>query len=439
MSVRESTFCSIFIKPRLLVLSFASAMAAFGSASAVAEVSTEFGGFLDSRLGARTVDDPYSDTLSLGESRLQLGATVYTDQLTGVVKGDLLFDAVDQNRSNLNLETGRGVFDLREAYLQGSPTDALDIKFGRQILTWGTGDLVFINDLFPKDWNSFFSGRDQEYLKAPSDALLVSLFPGEWTVDLGMTPRFDADRFINGERFSFYSPLQGGLTGEDNSLRASAPDEWFADAEYFARLARTIGSYELAVYGYDGFWKSPGGFDLNSGQAIFPKLSVVGASLRGPLYQGIANLETGYYHSREDTSGTDPLVNNSEFRFLAGYSQEVVSDLSVGLQYYIEQMLDYTSYRVSLPSGMPERDEMRHLLTWRVTQMALQQNLMLSFFVYFSPTDSDVYARPYVSYKASDEWLLFAGGNIFGGRDQNTFFGQFDLNDNVYTGARYSF
>ncbi|MFW6031595.1 MAG: hypothetical protein ACOC9T_03300, partial [Myxococcota bacterium] len=32
----------------------------------------------------------------------------------------------------------------------------------------GTGDLVFLNDLFPKDWRSFLLGRDLDYLKAPS-------------------------------------------------------------------------------------------------------------------------------------------------------------------------------------------------------------------------------------------------------------------------------
>ncbi len=77
----------------------------------------------------------------------------------------------------MDLDSGDGAFDLREASLVFSPSADTDVKVGRQILTWGTGDLVFINDLFPKDWVSFFIGRDVEYLKAPSDALKVSAFP----------------------------------------------------------------------------------------------------------------------------------------------------------------------------------------------------------------------------------------------------------------------
>ena len=54
----------------------------------------------------------------------------------------------------------------------------LDVKLGRQVLTWGTGDLLFLNDLFPKDWVSFFAGRDDEYLKAPSNTLRATQYNG---------------------------------------------------------------------------------------------------------------------------------------------------------------------------------------------------------------------------------------------------------------------
>ena len=99
------------------------------------------------------------------------------------------------------------------------------ITLGRQILTWGTGDLVFINDLFPKDWVSFFIGRDVEYLKAPSDALKVSAFSGWANLDLVYTPRFDADRFIDGRRLSFFNTGRGRLTGRDAVVLVERPAE----------------------------------------------------------------------------------------------------------------------------------------------------------------------------------------------------------------------
>lgn len=47
--------------------------------------------------------------------------------------------------------------DIRSLNVAFRPSDVLDVKIGRMVSTWGTGDLVFINDMFPKDWQSFLS------------------------------------------------------------------------------------------------------------------------------------------------------------------------------------------------------------------------------------------------------------------------------------------
>lgn len=395
-------------------------------------------GFVDGRMGHRTQDDPKTSGFSLGELRAQVEAEKTWSRGMARVTFDLLYDEIADDR-DVNLETGRGWFDLREAFVMANAASFLDLKLGRQILTWGTGDLVFINDLFPKDFVSFFIGRDTEYLKAPSDSAKASVFTRYLNVDLVYTPRFDADRYINGERISFYSPVAGGLVGHDAVVRVDRPDRWFRDDEIAVRLYQNVGAFELATYGYRGYWKSPGGADPARGEATFPRLTVGGASIRGPLAGGIANAELGYYWSEDDTSGSDPAVNNSELRLLFGYERELAKDLSVGAQYYLERMAHHSDYRRSLPAGVRERDENRHILTVRVTQRLLQQNLTLGLFAYWSPSDRDGYLRPNVQYKIDDHWLVEAGGNVFVGDRKDTFFGQFDRNTNAYVSARYGF
>ena len=66
---------------------------------------------------------------------------------------------------------------------------------------------------------------------------------------------------------------------------------------------------------------------------------------RGTLGPGVANAEFGYYDSREDLEGRNPLVNNGEARFLVGYERELATELTGGFQYYLEHMLDYDAYR----------------------------------------------------------------------------------------------
>lgn len=415
----------------LLVLSFLPAQA-----GALDEI--ELHGFVDSRAGMRTTSDPTQRQTTLLEGRLQLESSHQGEAVSWQVRSDFVADGVADDE-NLDLQEGSGPIDLREANLLFSPLDWVDVKAGRQILTWGTGDLLFINDLFPKDWQSFFIGRDLAYLKAPSDALLVSLFPSWGTIDLVYTPRFDPDRYISGERLSYYSPVAGRSVGHQDQLRVDKRKELFSEDELALRISRNLAGFEAALYGYHGYWKSPVGYDPASGRNTFPPLNVVGASLRGSFVGGIANMEIGQYDSRDDSDGDDPFVPNSQARVLLGYERELARDLTGGVQYYLEHMNDYSAYRRTLPAGAPAQDQDRQLLTLRLTSLLLNQNLTLSLFAYLSPSDQDFYLRPTFSYKLTDSWQLSGGGNLFGGSEESTFFGQFEDNSNAYAAVRYSF
>lgn len=395
-------------------------------------------GFLDARVGIRTQSDPHEKDTSLGEARLQVDLERVFDSVTFRIRTDFLYDNVP-SRDDLDIEEGTGAIDLREANIALYPLSFMDMKIGRQILTWGTGDLLFINDMFPKDWQSFFSGRDEEYLKAPSDTIFVSLFSELANIDLAYTPRFDADRYISGDRISYWNPMLGARAGSNAIVDPDRPDDWFDDDEIALRIYRTVSGYELAAYGYGGYWKSPKGTDPETMRPAFPELAVYGASVRGALGKGIVTIEAGYYDSGDDCEGSSPLYPNSESRGLVGYERELIKDLSMGLQYYVEHMSDYDEYISTLPEGMNAADENRQVSTVRLTRQAMNQTLTLSLFAYYSPTDEDTYLRPIVKYRATDSLLLTVGGNFFAGRNDHTFFGQFERNNNVYAGARYSF
>ncbi len=383
----------------------------------------ELNGFLEVRGGFRLRNDPMQKGLSVMETRFQ--HDIFTMQEWGDFryKGDLIGDAVLED----------ALYDLRELNVALRPLDFMDTKIGRQVLTWGTGDLIFINDMFPKDWQSFFIGRDIEYLKAPSDAAKFSFFTDWVNFDVVYTPKFDSDRFISGERISFY-----GQQEPETAIDWDRPNDCFGDEEIALRFFRNINNYELALYGYRGYWKSPGGQNL-AGEAIFPDLDVYGASVRGELGKGIGHIEMGYYRSIDDEGGDNVMINNSEVRFLFGYSQELAKNLTGGVQYYLEHMVNYGNYENSLPAGMPGRDRNRHLLTFRLTQLLMQQNLELGLFTFYSPSDQDAYLRPNARYKIDDHWTVEGGGNIFFGDYRHTFFGQFTNNTNIYGALRYNF
>ncbi|MDX1570812.1 MAG: hypothetical protein R3200_10020 [Xanthomonadales bacterium] len=385
-------------------------------------------GFLELGLGARTGSDPViDDDLTLGELRLRLE----TDRDLGAArlgfKGDVYYDAV----------TDQFEGELREMALSFSPVSSADLKIGRQVLTWGTGDFVFLNDLFPKDFQSFFSGRDDEYLKAPSDTIRASWFGDAFNVDVAWSPEFEPDRYLTGERFSFFSPPAGTIVAPDSG-RVGAPDEFPEDGEIAVRIFANASGAEWALYGYRGFFKGPEGLAMN-GQLFFPRLNVWGASLRRPLGPGLINAEVACYDSRDDSDGTNPGVPNDQLRFLLGYEQELITNLTLGLQGYLERTLDHSALLAASPAPSLEPEHNRAVLTARLTYRAFRDRLTAGLFTFASPTDGDYHLRPSITYRWSDEWTFTAGANLFGGDDRHTFFNHLSGNENVFVRARYNF
>src|SRR3990172_6164736 len=89
-------------------------------------------------------------------------------------------------------------------------SDKASARLGRQVITWGVGDLLFINDTFPRDWVAMFTGQPMQYLKLGSDALKLNAYPSpvnlEWVI-AGFRP----DNTPTRQRFILADPLPSGL------------------------------------------------------------------------------------------------------------------------------------------------------------------------------------------------------------------------------------
>lgn len=380
--------------------------------------------------GGFTNDQDFiQDDHSLLETRYRLDVSGYFKDIYAALKSEIIADDVS---GEIDLEN-------REAYLSFSPHSNIDIRAGRQVLTWGTGDLLFLNDLFPKDWQSFFSGREMEYLKIPSDALKISTFSKFVNMDIVWSPQYEADNYLSGERFSFFNPLLGHTFAAPPKINPEFPGSNLKDSETALRLYRTIEANEIAFYAYHGFNKQPRAFNPLNGQSFFPQWQAYGASVRSPLGGGIANVELAWHRSMEDQEGSNGYIPNSEIRFLIGFEKEVISKLNLGLQYYLEHIQDHDSLIINSLTPQFEPEENRSVITLRLNYRALQDKLSASFFSYYSPTDEDYYLIPSLTYRMNDLLSINGGANIFNGKKNYTFFGQLEENSNIFTRIKLSF
>ncbi|WP_341936474.1 hypothetical protein [Marinimicrobium sp. C2-29] len=381
-------------------------------------------GFVELGLGGRLSDSDYHDRLSLGEARLRLETDGNWKQIGYTAKGDFVYDEVIDEWDA----------EFRELTASLTLFEKVDVKAGRQVITWGTGDYVFLNDLFPKDWQAFFIGRDDAYLKAPSDSLRLSGY-FEWAnVELVWTPEFAPDTYPRGERLSLFNPATGGFIGKDQAFAAAEPD----DDELALRVFRTIKSVEVALYGYDGYYKSPEAMSPE-GFPTFTGLSALGASIRTPWGPGLFNAEVSHHESKADTAGTNPRIPNSQWRGLVGYEKELITRLTGSVQLYLEHNQDHSQRLAQSAHPEWEPEQNRTLVTTRLTWRDRRDYLTLSLFAFYSPSDEDMHLRPRLDYRFGDNLSLSTGFNLFWGKSDHSFFGQFEDNNNAYARVRYAF
>jgi len=394
-------------------------------------------GFLQTNYSVRVADDnpkgAKQGNLILGEERIQLRGSLYPSKskIGAFVKSDFYHDWAEEDWA----------FDFREGYI-----DFIDNKFGlrigRQIYTWGVGDLLFINDVFPKDWEAFYSGRPLEYLKIGVDSAKVDIYSDIVSIEAIVIPNFQPDDLPSVGRFHFFDPYPNIQNRE-----VEKPDSAFekvGNMEYALRLYRYIGDFEFGAYFYKGFFRAPGmkADNFNSPSAIshfYPELAVYGLSLQRNALAGVVSAEYGYYDSLDDRGGKERGIENSQSRFLVGYQKAFPQDFTVGVQYYSELMYRYNQYKDNLPSAFAKKDQFHQYITLRLTKLLKYQTFKLSLFTFYSPDDEDFLIMPEVSCNFTDNLQAILGVNVFGGINDNTALGQHNKNDNVYVTLRCSF
>jgi hypothetical protein len=403
---------------------FAAFLAAIAWSGAGHPGNVDFAGFIQLHSAARIsdVDCPMGTECGLpfNDQRVQFEAEGANDAGTLIYQGKVEFvhdTALDHSQ-----------VDVRELFVD-YPADRYMVRGGRQVVTWGVGDLLFINDIYPKDWVAFFGGLPLEYLKRGSDAAKLNWFGDAATFELVVSD-FRADRLPDARQFVFANSAMSSLP-----RRIEEP----SNPELALKISGQLAAWDSALYASRGYYRNPAFVDDGTEiRGSYPRLNTLGASLSGAFASGVLNLEVGYYDSADDRSGGDPSVDNSQSRFLIGYSRQVGTDTTLGVQAYAEWMHDYGTYQRTLPAGQAQRDRVRTVGTLRLTQTYLHETLRFTLFAFVGLSEDDSYLIPSLRYAFNDRLWAEVGANLFSG-SRSGMFGSLGDNDNLYLNLRYSF
>lgn len=423
--------------------------------------SIEWTGFLEIEQGGHIGKKSVVDKNWVMSNRRFRLATSSANELGSVfLKADFIEDSI----------TRESRVDLREARVVITPSQQIDLSIGKQVNTWGVADMLFINDLFPKNWVSNFLGRDMESMKDSANSFRLTGYFGKAILDVVYHPEFAPDTTPTGCRLSVYNPNTSALTANADSCGSDSPvfnqpeDD---SSETAVRLKVQLGSYELAAYSYKGFYKNPKGIqwadatgtgtgvtDLAAGMAAgyttmtsyYPELQALGASLEGQLGPGIVTFETGLYDSLEDKDGDNPLIENSQMKFLLGYRMDFSAHIGAGVQWYQEQMLQYDEYEEAVATYFSQaydyrKKKQQNTYTLRLTVKAQQETLWVNLFRYQRPEDRDAFTKLDLTKRLNDNLEMVFGMNLFEGDDNYTDreFGMLKNDDNLFARVKYNF
>jgi len=365
----------------------------------------------------------------LKEARFRVEATAQSD--SGAVgfagKFDLLGDGV----------VGKGDIDMREFYFEYL-ADSFELRTGRQMLTWGVADRLFINDIFPKNWSAFYSGQPLEYMKEGSDMIKLSLFGNSVDSEIVFIPFAQYDITPSTDRFN--------LAG-NRLLPVERNNKSISSNEVAIRVQKTLSSIDFVFYAFSGFWhQSDKGVAVINGTttAIYPRLNSYGFTVQDGVMGGLLSFETAYYQSVSDNDGNNPSIANSQFRYLIAYDHEIVSDVSLGIQLYGEVMQNYAGYFESANStyqsgkGSLPLNRHRKIGTINLKALWLNQTLTSTLFI-MAVEGGGSMTNPDITYAVTDNFNINLGLHIFENGPNSWTLGMMKNDDNIYANAKWSF
>lgn len=338
--------------------------------------------------------------------------------------------------------------DSLDVYVQGSLTQDLDMKLGRQVVIWGRSDTIRVLDVLnPLDQRE--PGRvDIEELRRPVTMARFNYYVDQWNlaailipeIRFGLTPAYGSDFFVDASRF-LPPGAPPSLADAINTAPTARPDH-FIDSEVALSATGTFSGWDISFHGAylwdDDRYLTGSLIDPTSIMYEHTRIWMGGAGGNYILGSWLLKGEIAYFDGltfsvADPASGQFVQIGQNGLDTMIGVEYYGFTDTSIALEVANRHLFGFDK-RLA-----PGRRANRQETALRITRSFLNQTVDVTGVVlmFNNPAKDGALLRLSLDYEVFDGFLVGGGVLMFVGLSNPI--DTWNDNDRIFLRAKYSF
>ena len=350
--------------------------------------------------------------------RVKANAKAYYDAIYDI-RGTAKFSKQELNELRSEVE-------LYDAYVEGSITDSLDIKLGRQVVVWGRSDTLRVTDILNPLDNRRPGMVDIEDLRLPVAMAKFDYFIGDWRV----TPIA-----ILEQRFSKNPPF-GSIF---NPLPIEAPaNESYDDITYALSIGGEFSGWDVNFYAAQ-VRNDEGQLILPSPRQASPiishdKIEMYGTALNVLTGSWLFKTELAYFDGLKFSTTGDKEFSRTDI--LLGVEYNGIADALISYDIVARNMGEYDDRLITEAIPLKKHDYQH---AFRITADFMNATFTANYLIslYGEKLNEGGFQRAWIKYEVMDGVNMNVGVvDYIGG---SALFDTIKDNDMVFADISYSF
>ncbi len=327
--------------------------------------------------------------------------------------------------------------ELREIYLEGSPFGNLDIKLGKQIVSWGVANSLRVVDVLNPTDDREFGMTDLEDIRLPIAMTKLDYYIGDLKLEAVA---------VHEIKFNKSTPFGSDFNPSTQKINEVIPESSAENTEYGLALIGTFSGWDASLH-WAQYFDDTAHFKITKvtfipGLGAVPtleqqhsRLTMGGATLSIPSGNFIWKAEAAKLQGMEFALVTDKTFSRTDV--LVGSEYSGWSDTSLTLEFGVQHLNDFD---VKLEESPDSQLEDRIATTVSFMQDYINQTMHLSLvgmMIGKSGQDGGL-NRMSLEYDVMDAFSV-TGGVMLYQPGENAYFQNLNENDRIFFEARYSF